>query len=365
MSAAPPRLEALTGARGIAAWLVVFYHLRLSLRDLLPEGAIAALGKGYLAVDFFFMLSGFVLWLNHADAMARLDAARVARFWWRRVARIWPLHLLVLAGFVALAALLALTGRNTSDYPPAELPLHLLLVQNWGFTRALAWNHPAWSISAELAAYLLFPLLALSARWQAGTGALLGLATLLLGGIWAWFAFHGESRLGADITGLGLGRCLIEFALGTVAARLWRGWRGQGGRGGRIAAALALAAIVVAGLGIALGWAETAFVPAALLATLLALSLAGGRCEGLLGRGPVLWLGEVSYATYLAHFGLFIAFKLVFVGPSLQLGGGGLALFVALLLGLSGLLHRWVELPAQRWLNARCPGTPARAFAPA
>ena len=65
VSPAPPRhLDALTGLRGIAAWMVVLFHIRLSLTGLLPGWAIAGLGKGYLAVDLFFMLSGFVLWLT-------------------------------------------------------------------------------------------------------------------------------------------------------------------------------------------------------------------------------------------------------------------------------------------------------------
>src|SRR5690606_30640729 len=65
----PPRLDALTGIRGIAAWLVVFYHVRFSFLTLFPPEAISALGKGYLAVDLFFVLSGFVLWFNYGEKL--------------------------------------------------------------------------------------------------------------------------------------------------------------------------------------------------------------------------------------------------------------------------------------------------------
>ncbi|MFN5779758.1 MAG: acyltransferase, partial [Novosphingobium sp.] len=64
MSGRTGHLDALTGIRGLAAWLVVLYHIRLSLTALLPGEVIVALAKGYLAVDLFFMLSGFVIWYN-------------------------------------------------------------------------------------------------------------------------------------------------------------------------------------------------------------------------------------------------------------------------------------------------------------
>ncbi|WP_306463254.1 CoA-transferase, partial [Klebsiella pneumoniae] len=60
--------------------------------------------------------------------------AAVPGFLRRRVARVWPLHLVMLAFGVALAAALQLTGRASADFPWHELPLHLLLLQNWGFT---------------------------------------------------------------------------------------------------------------------------------------------------------------------------------------------------------------------------------------
>ena len=74
----------------------------------------------------------------------------------------------MLAGAVAFVLATAAAGRPPSDhYPWGELPLHLALMQNWGLTGALSWNDPAWSISCELAAYLLFPLLVRAVDWRA------------------------------------------------------------------------------------------------------------------------------------------------------------------------------------------------------
>lgn len=355
MTVPAQRLEALTGLRGLAAWYVVFYHIRYSLTGLLPAPVITALGKGYLAVDLFFMLSGFVMWLNYAPRLAGGGGGAAGAFWWRRVARIWPLHAGVLVGFMALAAVFAATGRSTAGYPLRELPLHLILIQNWGFTTALAWNHPAWSISTEMAAYLAFPLLV-----RAGTAErtarlpialLLGVAVLLLTGLHAVFASHGHRGLGEAITSLGLVRCLIEFTLGAVAARLWLKWQ-ERRPGPWLAGGFAVITAACLIGGPALDLPETAFVPSALFAGLMALSLAGPASVGWLASGPVHWLGEVSYSTYLCHFGLFIVFKLIFVDATLQLGLLQLAGFAGLLLVASAALYHGVEIPAQRVLNA-------------
>ena len=216
---AVPELRALTGARGIAAWLVVLFHLRLSIAGL-PGWAGAVLAQGYLAVDFFFLLSGFVLWLNYAPRLRAGGIAAVPGFLRRRIARIWPLHLFILGGALALALMLRATGRATPQFPMAELPLHILLVQNWGFTRALAWNDPAWSISCEFAAYLLFPAIAMAVDWRRlPVAARLAVLAAMFAALDAILTRAGATTLGDDIPRLGLVRCLIEFAAGAWSRR--------------------------------------------------------------------------------------------------------------------------------------------------
>lgn len=353
------QLDALTGLRGIAAWLVVLYHIRPALTALLPAEVIAALAKGYLAVDLFFMLSGFVIWYNYADRLRTGGDAAVRQFLWRRLARIWPLHGAILAAYIGFVGLLAASGRSIADYPLHELPLHLLLVQNWGFTSALAWNHPAWSISTEFAAYLLFPLLTLSGLHRLRLPGLLLVAAGLVAGIALRFLADGHAGLGADIPGLGLWRCLGGFALGAVLCRVW-----QACRFGAAWAFAAGATLLAAGL--ALGLPEPWLVPPVLFAGLLALVLDQGPVNRLLASRALRLLGEISYSTYLGHFLLWALWKLLFVGPSLQLGWPGLAGFLATVLAASIGLHRGLERPAQRWLNARQPAwaMPRRAAHP-
>lgn len=350
--ASPAHLGALTGIRGLAAWLVVFYHARLSLGTLFPPDAIAAFAKGYLAVDLFFVLSGFVLWYNYAGRLRGGGAEQTVAFLWRRLARIWPLHAFILIVFMAFVVLLSLTGRDTSGYPLGELPLHLLLMQNWGFTAELTWNHPAWSISTEWAAYLFFPLAVVALRWDRLPSWLLVLAALaLMAGLHAVFVLYGADTLGKAITRIGVLRCLFEFSLGNIACVLWQRWRETRGT----AWLAALASLAIAAAGLLLRLPESAFVPALFFTAILALALDRGPVARALSGKVMVYLGEISYSTYLVHFLLFILFKIAFVDASLQLGWGGLLGFMALLSATSVCLYHGVEKPAQRWLNRHRP----------
>ena len=155
--------------------------------------------------------------------------------------------------------------------------------------------------------------------------ALLGIAGLLCAAAWALFAVNGHPLLGADIPRLGLWRCLAEFALGCTACALWRGSAGTAP--GWLGCALGW----LTG-GLILGWPETAIVPLTVFAAILALALADGPVVRRLGSGFALWLGEISYSTYLSHVLLFMLFKLAFVGPDLQIGWLGLAPYQGLVL---------------------------------
>lgn len=339
-----PELRALTGARGIAAWLVVLYHIRESVAGM-PIWALTIVAHGYLAVDFFFLLSGFVLYLTYADALRSGGWRAVPDFLWRRAARVWPLHAVVLSGTAALALVLAVGGRpDAGQFPFDTLPLHYLLVQNWGLTDRLAWNDPAWSISAEMAAYLAFPLLAFAIDWRrvpawAIFAALMALFALLDAAI--------GGSLNADIPRNGMLRCVVEFSAGTAICGLWLRWRDQG----NVAlAALGFAAIFL--LGITTGaLSETLAVPAAFAAALLALAISDRRGNPLCAHLPHR-LGELSYATYLAHFPMWKAFKLLLVSAPGAVGWPLIALYLLAVLAGSAVLYRWVERPAQRWLLA-------------
>lgn len=341
-------LRALTSVRGIAAWLVVLFHIRQSIPGL-PDGLARILDKGYLAVDFFFLLSGFVIWMSSSERLRGGSAGTVLEFVKRRIARIWPLHLLMLGFGFCLALLLLATGRDTPQFPLAELPLHALLLQNWGLTPALAWNDPAWSISCEFAAYLLFPLLVFAIDWRrVPTAAILAAAAALLVLLHTVFAMQGVATLGEQIPRFGLIRCVLEFACGTAIAALWLRWRERWRAPALLATIFALFAL---GVGIAGMLPETLIVPPAFAALLLALALGAGKPGNPIEAAPLHYLGEISYATYLGHFLLWFAFKLAFLADEQAVGWPLIALYLALVLASSAALYHGVERPAQRWVN--------------
>jgi peptidoglycan/LPS O-acetylase OafA/YrhL len=346
MTAPPPRpatseLLPLTSIRGIAAWWVVLFHLRFLLAPWLPAAAIESLARGNLAVDLFFVLSGFVIYLNYGERV-RLERASIGDFLFRRLARVYPLHLLVLLGFLGYAAAAVGFGSATVEgQDPGYFLASLLLVQNWGFERATAWNVPAWSISTEFFAYLLFPLLLAWLAPARRPAWLIVAAIVLLGlSVHAFFRAFGYPFPNA-VAETGLYRCVAQFTIGMLACELYRRWRGEG----RLAFPLLAAAAGLAGSYVLFG---APVVPLAWAA--LVLGLAVGRGGGWLASAPLVWLGRVSYATYLCHYLLLTIFKLLFVEAGRPVPPALLALYLMAVLAASAALYHGFERPAQRWL---------------
>ncbi|MBC3842162.1 acyltransferase [Streptacidiphilus sp. 4-A2] len=137
-------LTSLTGLRFWAALLVVAYHLSREYHRLPLVSPLVWYGRD--GVTFFFVLSGFVLaWSGAGPAVPD----RV--FYWRRFARIWPLHLLTTGLALAVTALLG------AALPLAAALWSLPLLQAWAPAEVYGGNPAAWSLSAEAWFYLLTP----------------------------------------------------------------------------------------------------------------------------------------------------------------------------------------------------------------
>lgn len=161
-------IRQLTGIRFVAAFWVLLYHLqdpldRIGVMDIPVLSEVIRVGR--LGVDLFFALSGFIITHTYLTRMgSRLAVASAANFWWLRLARIYPVHFVMLnvAG-IAVIAQAWITGvekerpwLNAWDYVR-----NLLLIQEWGPHPDRGWNVVAWSLSMEWLAYLIFPLLVL------------------------------------------------------------------------------------------------------------------------------------------------------------------------------------------------------------
>ena len=162
-AAFPKDLRALTSLRFWAALWVVIFHCRGHLG--LEAAALPLIMKGHLGVDFFFVLSGFILAHVYRDSLGN-GSYRHSGFVRKRLARIYPMHIVTLAFFVVVVLIAPLAGLSLDTdgrYNFEELPEHALLIHAWIGT-GQEFNYPSWSISAEFFAYLCFPLVMMLAR---------------------------------------------------------------------------------------------------------------------------------------------------------------------------------------------------------
>jgi len=334
------QIPALTGLRGVGAIWVLLYHLTL-------ERNIPVVRFGYLGVDLFFTLSGFVLTMVYANAFMSVGRHEYLRFLQVRLARIYPLYLATLL----LAALLVLAfPGELATYPEMARRFGLdafiaclLLIQNWAYWLPTAWNAPAWSLSAEWLAYLLFPFalpLVRSLRSAAAAAAAAGLLLVLLCGVVLFKGFDNDNLVGSG----GTLRMICEFGCGACLCQAMRhglrvpSWIGS-------AAAIALLAAAFSQYHLSL---------LALFGLPLTVAVAAtgkGPLHTLFAARPVVFLGEISYSIYLLHWIVVQVFN--HVDPVPDHGDPPLLLRAVLcatiVVGLAWLSYRLIELPARRW----------------
>jgi peptidoglycan/LPS O-acetylase OafA/YrhL len=209
----------LTVCRGLLAFWVFIYHVNLHTLFSDHMGpAAGVLIHGYLGVDGFFVLSGLILAFVHPEFKKSLKFS--FRFWGKRLARIYPVHLatiLILLGLLAAGRAVGMAPADPQRFGALALLENLLLVHGWGFGGQWDWNYPSWSVSSEWAGYLLFPLL-----WFAFSywGLLIASEFLVVCAPILGLISH-LSPDGLNLTfAPGLLRFFIEFAIGIAAARL-------------------------------------------------------------------------------------------------------------------------------------------------
>ena len=292
---------ALHAARGICAVLVMVYHLPFYSHALDVE----LVKHAWLCVDFFFVLSGFVIAAAYGDRLRSGTDLRV--FIIRRIGRLWPLHATVLAVCVAyVLALLLMTRFGTLmperallDHPGAASPYALLtnitLVQALGLHSDSTWNGPAWSISAEAWTYLLFALLCIYFRkWL--TFYLVIFASIGCAVVWIL-----SPRYLDTIADYAIFRCIYGFSVGALTHRLWRTMRPL------TSAWLTLWELAATVLAIAF-LTSASFTPLSMAAPLvfavvvLGFAFNGGALSRHLDRPAWHRLGDLSYSIYMNHF---------------------------------------------------------------
>ena len=357
------RWTLLDALRGLAALTVVFWHWphfwsgdQLASRlspDALPLYPILAplYAYGWIAVDMFFVLSGFVFFWKYAAAIGERRIG-VGQFALLRFARLYPLHLLALVLVAILQA--AYSARFGSAFVFANndayhLLLNLVMAEAWGLEQGFSFDGPAWSVSIEILLYAIF-FLAASAR-LAGTWQIAVIC------IAATLAYPAQEAI--------LVRGIMDFFAGGLAFRLVDA-----------TASVRPAARYAGGVGVLLTGAflmiarvayEPDFIRAATLLTFPSLVYLLAISETRISSGRLQWLGDLSYSSYLLHFPLQLLASyavLAIAGPdgvTLFSRAWTLLAFFAVLVAVSLASNRLIERPAQKFiLKLRRPRLPAQ-----
>ena len=350
---------ALDALRFLAAFCMVVHHYAVDAPIALAE-RFPAVERGYLATDFFIVVSGYVLGRIYGE---RVVGGQVSAFdfFLRRAGRVVPAHLMVAAAFVALVLLAGAAGARPTNpewFDWRELPGQVALIQAWGPFGGKGWNAPVWSLSALLGCYLAFPWL-----WRAlrripspvlalliGLGGLAA-ADALTQAVFAYPVYQMPMSLGGV-------RALPLFVLGVCLAvcseTLYIPPKLAAGVG---AAALALFASLLA-----IGRHDYLSLCLIALVVLAAGAMPAERPSKVLEKGA------------LASFALFITNELVRVAyfgfAEVAAGRLGLgeparwalwwaALPTAVLCAVA--FHYLIDWPSQAWVKARLPKLRAAA----
>ncbi|MBI1330310.1 MAG: acyltransferase family protein [Alphaproteobacteria bacterium] len=314
--ARPVEIKALAGARALPPLLLVLYHYHEGHGYQHWRLFDVFIAKGYLWVEFFFALSGFVLIHVYGARMRQLWTAKsYGEFLRARLARLYPLHiatLFIMLAMMAVAGLLAQWGGYVSFYDaPGYHPYatwqsfiaNLFLVQAWHLFPKLSWNGVSWFVSVEFFLCLVFPLFA----WIAN-GGLWRAAVLIFGGLCGLWYMAQVSGHGLDITfDYGVLRGLADFAVGVGLAMLYRAFDGKARDGLSDGLLSGIQLLVVALFLYAIygtGWshrpADFWIVPT-MAALILSISFDRGIVARALQAKPLLVLGEWSFAIYIGQ----------------------------------------------------------------
>lgn len=341
------QIAPLTSLRAFLAIWVVTEHLF----HIFEQGVFFDIGtrvalfeRGYLGVDGFFILSGFILAYNYAN-----DAFNYRKFITARFARIYPVHVVCLVAAVAMIAFRqhhhhqVMIGTPGNTY--FDLVANLLLLNSWGLFVATGWNDVAWSVSSEWFAYVFFPIFVMLAptRNRAAKLASLVIPVIALA-IVEWRVPRGLSIPG------GLMRLVPEFYAGVVLFQLRK-------RCISLPRFSGLIALSIVAVGVATHIDSLSVV--GLGAFIFALSFDRDWLTRPLSAPTLVYLGEISYCMYMIQrfpMGVFSLARNALPSIHTLSLDAQIGLFAVLLLGCAATLHHMVENPCRKILRTVLSG---------
>jgi peptidoglycan/LPS O-acetylase OafA/YrhL len=364
---AHPKLNALTTLRFLAALHVVIFHMRVvGILTGGPWWFQNFAGIGYIGVNFFFVLSGFILVYTYSGS-----SLSPRRFWQARFARIYPAYALSLLlsapfFFFAVRSLDIPFYAWSKQHLWAACALTVTLLQSWFPQAALTWNSVCWSLSVEAFFYLVFPVLLL---WTAGTTPrrlVIGIAgwsllSLILSLLYIFVHPDGADKVNSGETTLLWKNILSfnpmvrlpEFIVGVLAGRLFVSASAKNNR--RLATPLFLGGVlVVAAIALLAGEMPRPLISAGFLSPAFAAVIYGLALRpawaSFLGARFLVLLGDASYSLYLLHS--FVIRRIFDAMPSLPWSLRAFLSFAAAV-AASLLSFYLVEEPGRKFLRPK------------
>jgi peptidoglycan/LPS O-acetylase OafA/YrhL len=369
------QIGALTSLRGIAALIVVVHHF--AYYTLPQTGKFLSsyshfFKNGYLCVDFFFILSGFIMaYVYTNDFYGQVNKSDYWKYLRARFARIYPLHLFTLLVLVGLELIKMITLGNafTDKFNLTALAANVFLLQAFDlscpplFWCGTYWNEPAWSISVEFVIYTLFPFILYFILRLNPRGDLIFYVCTLL----ALFLLIKFTRGNLDsIIGLpSIARCSLESVLGIITYKVYQRSNYQS----RVIPTIITAISMIWILGIMHSWTDNyrgihdwSILPACSL-LILAVSNQSHRASAkILNSKILIYLGTISYSIYMVHWGLSELLKTFwlsrldptsFRGLSLAQCSIGLMIFLLITISASAMTYKFIEVPMRTYLKSR------------
>lgn len=362
-------LSNLTPLRGVAAlWVYIFHFHDTIAKYTMPFGS-HLVHKGYIMVDLFFIMSGFIICHVYQASFQRgFQFKNFKDFTVARFARVYPLHFITLV--MAIVLFVPKWGWDQVDDPHA-IVTNVLLIHSFGIHKIFTWNVPSWSISAEWWAYMVFPVLVIFLYRKKNLAVIVLLAFVFLAymGIIYWIPRRSfmDPNLPAPHTldstfDFGYLRGLAGFTTGMLLYKLYESELLK-----KIFRLDITAAVAILGTLFCLhkGIPDIYCIP---LFALIVFTFANNNqglhkiCNYRFGQ----YIGNISYSIYLIQF--FSVLPLFYFDvrlpgvnyakdgtatTSFHVAAGYTAMFMVALIGLASLSYYFIEKPCRKYINAR------------
>jgi peptidoglycan/LPS O-acetylase OafA/YrhL len=364
MATPPHRFVVLDSLRGVCALMVTIYHINAnSIFKKLP-----IFTNGFLFVDFFFVLSGFVIAINYQARLA--SGFGISKFMVLRFGRLYPLHL-----FIFICFLLAEAGAGPISFAAPQRSIdtalsNILLLQSFNIFPFETWNWPSWSVAAEFWTCLLFAIIA--TFWPRRIMAILvGLSAVSLCFI------ASQTTTGMNVTyNFGMLRSIIGFSTGVIVYAIWE-------KTNRFQLDMQFASVIeILCIVLVILFVSTAaqsnyglFAPLVFAIVIFVFARESGCISRLFTRKIFVVLGLLSYSIYLVHllverklFGAVYYLENIsgqqlvlkvphegefidWLGINLTQGNLWVCVYLVLVIGFSALTYRCIEVPARLWFR--------------